>query len=83
MMIAAGRYEGGARPACGERKTQHPAVEIERPLQIGDFQMDMADPHPRVDGGELQGLFLEGYGLLMGKSWLSGPWLPTCKTRAW
>ena len=66
MMVTAGRYEGGARPACGERKTQHPAVEIERPLQVGDLQMDMPDPHPGVDHGELQGLFLEGYWLAHG-----------------
>lgn len=66
MMVAAGRYEGGARSACGERKTQHATVEIERPLQIGDLQMDMPDTHPRVDCGELQCLFLEGYWLAHG-----------------
>src|SRR5262245_48540358 len=63
MMIAAGRYKSRAWPACGERKSQHPAVEIERPLQIGNLQMDMADPDPGVDGGELKSLFLKGYGL--------------------
>mgnify|MGYP002132706886 CR=1 FL=1 len=28
---------GGARPAGGERKPQHPAIEIKRPLQVCDF----------------------------------------------
>src|SRR5262245_9381470 len=63
MMIAAGRYKGRTWPACGERKSQYPAVEIERLLQIGNLQVDMADPHPGVDRGELKSLFLKGYGL--------------------
>ena len=57
VVIAAGRDEGGAGPAGGQRETQHAAIEIERPLQVGDLQMDMADAHPGVDGGQAQGVF--------------------------
>ena len=62
-MVAAGRDEGGAGPGGRDLKTQHAAIEIERPLQIGDLQVDMADAHPRVDGGQAQGLFFEGLGV--------------------
>ena len=60
VVIAAGGDEGRARPAGGHRETQHAAIEIERPLQVGDLQVDMADAHPRIDGGQLQGVFFEG-----------------------
>ncbi len=59
MVIAAGRDEGGAGPAGGERETQHAAIEIERALKVRDLQVHMADPHPRVDGGQAEGLFFE------------------------
>ena len=55
-------------------ETQHAAIEIERPLQIGDLQMDMADPHPGVDGGHAQGFFLDLDGLGHGHPWLHS-WL--------
>jgi hypothetical protein len=35
-------------------------------LQVGDLEMDMANPHPRVDCGELQGLFLKAFRLAHG-----------------
>src|SRR5215470_4083070 len=54
MMIAAGRYEGRAGPAGGERKTQHATIEIQSSLQVCNLQVDMADPHPWIDGGHLQ-----------------------------
>src|SRR4029077_3317927 len=63
MGIAAGRYEGRARPARGERKTQHPTVEIKSPLQVCNLQVDMADPHPGIDGWHLQGGFVYRLGL--------------------
>jgi hypothetical protein len=59
VVVAAGQDEGGAGAAGGERETQHPAIEIERAREIRDLQMDMADAHPRVDGGQLKGLFFE------------------------
>jgi hypothetical protein len=62
-MIPAGGDKRGAWPAGCERKTQDTTVKIERALQIGDFQVDMADPNPRVDGGHSQHIFLEGFRL--------------------
>ncbi len=54
MVVAAGGDEGRAGPAGGQLETQHAAVEIERALQIGDLQVDMADAHALVDGGQAQ-----------------------------
>ena len=73
VVVAASRDEGRAWPAGGEGKTQHPAIEIERPLQIGDLQMHMADADACVDGGQAQGFFLDldGFGH-DGNSWLAG-----------
>jgi hypothetical protein len=67
----------------GQGETEHAAVEIERPLQIGDLQMDMADPHPVVDGGKLrQWLFqrnrLVHDGFPLAESWRSGPPITRC-----
>ena len=52
VVVSAGRNEGRARVAGGQGKAQHPAVEIERPLQIGHFQVDMADFDAGIDGGQ-------------------------------
>jgi len=60
MVVAAGRDEGRAGPAGGQGESEHAAVEIQRSLQIGDLQMDMADPHPVVDGGKLRQRLFEG-----------------------
>lgn len=30
-------------------KSEDIAIKIQRALEIGDFQMDMANPHPRID----------------------------------
>ena len=54
-------------------KPKHPAVEIERALQVGDLQVHMADAHPRVDGRQLQGLFFERFGLTWGISLAGRP----------
>ena len=62
VMVAAGRDEGSARPAGGQRETQDAAIEIERPLQVGDLQMHMADAYPRIDGGQAQGGLFGGVG---------------------
>ena len=72
VVIAAGRDEGRARAAGGEGKAQDAAVEIERPLQIGHFQVDMADPHAGIDGGKAEGFFLDLDGLGHATS-LTGP----------
>src|SRR5689334_4654118 len=61
MMITACRNEGRPGPAGCERKTQHTAVEIERPLQIRDLEVHVTDPDPRVDCGHPQGIFLDGF----------------------
>jgi uncharacterized protein YwlG (UPF0340 family) len=57
VVVAAGRDEGGTGAGGRDLKTQHAAIEIERPLQIGDLQVDMANPHPGIDGGQAQGVF--------------------------
>ncbi len=44
VMIAAPRHEGGLRAvALGERHPQHISVELDGPLEIGDFEVDMSD----------------------------------------
>jgi len=60
-MVAAGRDEGGAEAAGGERETQYSAIEIECALKVSDLQMDMADADPRVDGGQPKGLFFKRF----------------------
>src|SRR6202051_4061951 len=68
VVVAAGRDEGGAGPAGGQRETQHAAIEIERPLQIGDLEVDVADLDPVVDGGKAQGRIFERFRLVHGQS---------------
>src|SRR5713101_30048 len=55
MMIPAGRDEGGAGPPLGELKTENAAIEFQRPLEIGDFEMHMADPDSAIDRTRRQG----------------------------
>ncbi len=50
VVITAGRHESRARHALGQLEAEHPDIEIERAVEIGDFQMDMADPHAGIDG---------------------------------
>jgi hypothetical protein len=57
VVVAAGRDEGRARPLIGQFETQNAAVEIQRPLQIRDLEVDVADFDPGVDGRKLQGVF--------------------------
>src|SRR5262249_49188030 len=66
MMIPSGRYEGRAGPTGGERKTQHPTIKIQRSLQVCNLQVDMANPHPWIDGGHLQRGIVDGLGLRHG-----------------
>src|SRR5580704_16542573 len=59
VVVAAGRDEGGAGPAGGQREAEHAAIEIERALEVGDLEVDMADPHAIIDGREGEGLVFE------------------------
>src|SRR5262249_15085771 len=45
----AGRHEGGAVARLGELEAQYAAIEPQRAIEIGDLEMHMPDPHPRVD----------------------------------
>ena len=50
VMIVARRDERGLRAvARDQRKAEHAAIERQRPLDIGDFEMDMADAGLRID----------------------------------
>ncbi|MGH9859315.1 MAG: hypothetical protein ACRD5F_04745 [Candidatus Acidiferrales bacterium] len=43
-MVIAGGDEGGALSvALGERKAKHSAVKIQRALEVGNLEMDMAN----------------------------------------
>ena len=51
MMVSAGGYKRGfSSILLRELKTKNATVETQRPLEIGNFEMHMADPHPRIDG---------------------------------
>src|SRR5262249_17912147 len=63
VVEAARRDERGARPARGERKTQYTAIKIQRPLEVGDLQMHMANSHAGVDRGHTEGCVFDGYRL--------------------
>src|SRR5688572_23072056 len=44
MMVAAGRYESGLGTVpLRQRKTEYAAIELERPFEVSDFEMYMAD----------------------------------------
>ncbi len=62
VVIAAGRNERGAGARRCHFETEDAAIEVERPLQIGDLEVDVPDPHARVDRGKL-GLRV-GFGLV-------------------
>src|SRR5688572_9802476 len=52
VMIVAGGAEGRARPiALRQFEAEHVAVEGNRPVDIRDLEVDMADPRPGIDGG--------------------------------
>ena len=59
VVIAAGRDESCTGAAGGQSEPQYSAIEIERALKVGDLQVNMADAHPWVDGGQLEGLFFK------------------------
>ena len=50
VMVAAGRDEGGARAvALDQLEAEHAAIEGERAVDVGDLEMDMADPGSGID----------------------------------
>ena len=50
VVIAAGGDERGVRrPCAGELEAEHAAVEIERPVDVGHLEVDVADVGARVD----------------------------------
>ena len=49
MVIVAGGHEHGAVPFARHLEAQDIAVKAERTLEIRHLQMDMADPHARID----------------------------------
>jgi hypothetical protein len=50
VVVAAGRDEGRlAAEALLELEAEHVAPEAERAVEIGDLQVDVADPHARID----------------------------------
>ena len=50
MMITTGRNERclGTKPLL-QFKSQHPAVKIQRPFQIGDFEVDVANGDAKIN----------------------------------
>ncbi|MEY9881608.1 hypothetical protein ABIA43_003142 [Bradyrhizobium sp. USDA 328] len=55
MVIAAGGDEGGARAhALHQLEAKHAAIEAERAIEIGDLEVDVADPGAGGDGGALR-----------------------------
>jgi hypothetical protein len=50
MMIAAGRDKGRfLSPKLMKFEPEHAAIESERPLQVGNFEMDMTNADTRID----------------------------------
>jgi hypothetical protein len=50
VVVAAGRNEGRlvAEPLL-QLEAEHAAVELERPVEVGDFQVDVADVDTGID----------------------------------
>ena len=50
MVVAACREERGLiAHALHEVEAEHAAVEVERAVDVGDLEMDVADVHPGID----------------------------------
>ena len=50
-MVSARRNERRLRTkALLQFKTQHAAIKLQRPFQVSDFQVDMADADTRING---------------------------------
>jgi hypothetical protein len=50
MMIAAGGNKRRRRSQLlHQLKSEHAAIELKRPIEIGDLQMHVADAHPGMD----------------------------------
>ena len=61
MVIAPGGDERGlvAEP-LHELEPEHAAVEVERAVEVGDLQVDVADPRPGADRVDGFGVFGHG-----------------------
>ena len=46
-----GNKGGGSAHALHDFEPEHPAIKTEGALEIGDLEMDVADPDTRGDGG--------------------------------
>src|SRR5207244_10018861 len=50
VVVAAGADEGGlVLPTAHDLEAENPAVEVQRPLDVGDLEVYVADPHLRLD----------------------------------
>jgi hypothetical protein len=49
MITASGNKRGFVAVAFHQFKSEDATIKIQRALKIGDFEMDMADAHPRID----------------------------------
>ena len=49
MMIAAGGNERRAAHPLHQLETEHAAIEVQRAIEIGDFEMHMADANAGID----------------------------------
>src|SRR4051794_30053794 len=65
VVVAAGRDEGGLGAiALHQREAEHAAIEIEGALDVGDLEVDVADPGAGRDGagGLGEGLYAIAHG---------------------
>ena len=59
VVISSSREEGGLRaPALSDPKTEYSAIEAERSLEIGHFEVNMPDTDRRIRGRLPACLFL-------------------------
>jgi len=49
VIVACGDERGAVAVALFQLEAEHATIEAERPLDVGDLEMDMADPDARVD----------------------------------
>ena len=49
MITASGNKRGFVAVVFHQFKSENATIKIQRTLEIGDFEMDMADAHPRID----------------------------------
>src|SRR5262249_18621190 len=80
MVVTTRRKERGLRSvAGGELETEDAAIEGERALDIGHLQMDVTDPHARIDRLAERGLRRPG----LADDCVIGHLLDSLRRRAW